>query len=303
VKKRDFLYLKDLSLPEHDALYARAVQFKAERRQGATHATLRGKTLACVFEKSSTRTRLSFEAAMVQLGGHAITLNAGDSQIARGEPVEDTARVTSSYVDAIMYRTFGDDRLATFARHSRVPVINGLSDGAHPVQLLADLMTVRERLGGPLSGRVVAWVGDGSSNMARSWVEAAGLFGFELRVAAPEGYRPPADEVKAAGGRVHVLSSPKEAVSGADVVTTDVWTSMGQEKESAARLKAFQGFCLDGALFSAAAPSAIVLHCLPAHRGEEISADVIDHPRSAIFDEAENRMHAQKALLETLLLG
>lgn len=298
--KRDFLKLADLSLAEHGELYARAVQLKAERKAGRSHDTLKGKTLACVFEKASTRTRLSFEAAMQQLGGYVITLDSNVSQLGRGEPITDTARVTASYVDIIMFRTFGDERLEAFAKASTVPVINGLSDGAHPVQLLADLMTVRERLGS-LNGRKVAWVGDGSSNMARSWVEAAGLFGFELRIAAPEGYRPPANEVKAAGGNVQVTASVKEAVSGADVVTTDVWTSMGQEKESAARLKAFQGYCLDLPLFETAASNAIVLHCLPAHRGEEITAEVIDHPRSAIFEEAENRMHAQKALLEKLL--
>jgi ornithine carbamoyltransferase len=293
--------LADLTLAEHEALFARAVQLKAERKAGKTHDTLKGKTLACIFEKSSTRTRLSFEAAMVQLGGNAIILNSGDSQLARGEPVTDTARVTSSYVDVIMLRTYADERMNAFAGASSVPVINGLTDGAHPVQLLADLMTVRERLNSPLRDRVVAWVGDGSSNMARSWVEAAGLFGFELRIAAPENFRPPAAEVKAAGGRVHLSSSPAEAVTGADVVTTDVWTSMGQEKESAERKLAFAGYCLDLALLEKSKPERVVLHCLPAHRGEEISAEVIDHPSSAIFEEAENRMHAQKALLELLL--
>ena len=299
--KKDFLKLTDLSVAEHEALYQRAAQLKAERQAGKVHGTLAGKTLCCVFEKASTRTRLSFEAAMLQLGGQSIVLDSANSQMARGEPITDTARVTSSYVDIIMFRTFGDDRLEAFARASSVPVINGLSDGGHPVQLLADLMTVRERLGS-LQGRVVAWIGDGSSNMARSWVEAAELFGFELRIAAPESYRIPAKERRAAKN-VRWLSSPQEAVVGADVVTTDVWTSMGQEKESFARAAAFKGYCVDLPLFEAAAKNAIVLHCLPAHRGEEITAEVIDHPRSAIFDEAENRMHVQKALLEKLLLG
>lgn len=303
MKKRDFLTLSDLSVAEHGSLYARAVQLKSERKAGRTHDTLLGKTLACLFEKASTRTRLSFEAAMLQMGGHAITMNAENSQMARGEPITDTARVTSSYVDIIMFRTFGDERLTELAKASTVPVINGLSDGGHPVQLLADLMTVRERLGS-LNGRKVAWIGDGSSNMARSWVEAAGLFNFELRIAAPEAYRPPGPFVKAqGGGNVHVTASPVEAVKDADVVTTDVWTSMGQEKEAFARRKAFDGFCVDSKLFEAAASNAIVLHCLPAHRGEEITAEVIDHARSAIFEEAENRMHAQKALLEKLLIG
>ena len=235
---------------------------------------------------------------MIQLGGHAIVLDAANSQIARGEPPRDTARVTSSYVDRIMYRTFGDERLADFAAASRVPVINGLSDGGHPVQLLADLMTVRERLGA-LTGRVVAWVGDAASNMAFSWIEAADLFGFELRIAAPTGFKPAAH-----GFRTSVIDSPVDAVRGADVVNTDVWTSMGQEAETAARKQAFAGYCVDRALLAHAQPSAIVLHCLPAHRGEEISADVIDDPQlgAAIFEQAENRMHAQKALLELLLL-
>lgn len=298
--KKDFLKLMDLDVAQHDALFARAVQLKAERKAGKVHSTLAGKTLACVFEKASTRTRLSFEAAMLQLGGQSIVLDSANSQMARGEPITDTARVTSSYVDIIMFRTFGDDRLEAFAKASSVPVINGLSDGGHPVQLLADLMTVRERHPGPLSARKVAWVGDGSSNMARSWEEAAELFGFELRIAAPEGYRIPPKQRRSVKN-VRWLASPQEAVSGADVVTTDVWTSMGQEKESFARAAAFKGYCLDLALFESAAKDAIALHCLPAHRGEEITAEVIDHPRSAIFDEAENRMHAQKALLELLL--
>ena len=299
--KRDFLRLSDSSLAEHESLFARAMRLKAERKAGKTHHTLQGKTLACIFEKASTRTRLSFEAAMVQLGGNAIILNSGDSQLARGEPVTDTARVTSSYVDIIMLRTFADERLAAFAGASRVPVINGLSDSAHPVQLLADLMTVRERLGSPLKDRVVAWVGDGSSNMASSWVGAAGLYGFELRIAAPKVFRPPVAERKAAGGRVHVSASPLEAVTGADVVTTDVWTSMGQEQETHARRLAFAGYCVDLALLERSKPGWILLHCLPAHRGEEITAEVMDHPNSAIFEEAENRMHAQKALLERML--
>ena len=302
--KRDFLTLTDLTLAEHDRLYARAVELKAERRAGRVHTTLAGKTLACVFEKASTRTRLSFEAAIMQLGGHSIVLDAAGSQLGRGEPVADTARVTSSYVDVIMFRTFGDDRLAAFAAASRVPVINGLSDGGHPVQLLADLMTVRERLG-PLTGRVVAWVGDGASNMARSWIEAALLFGFELRIAAPVGFRPLPKEVHAMRAHVHLASSPEEAVTGADVVNTDVWVSMGQEPETAGRHGAFAGYCVDRALLAHAQPGALVLHCLPAHRGEEIAAEVIDDPvlGAAIFEQAENRMHVQKALLELLLVS
>ncbi len=283
---RHFLTLSDLTLVEHEALYHRAVALKRDRWQ----PTLAGKILCMVFEKASTRTRLSFEAGMLQLGGQAIVLDTKSSQLGRGEPIEDTARVTSRYVDAIMFRTFGDDRLRAFANAATVPVINGLSDGGHPVQLLADLMTVRERLG-DLRGKVVAWLGDGASNMAASWVEAATLFGFELRIAAPPGYRLP--------GVAAV--SVTEAVTGADVVSTDVWTSMGQEAESAQRTRDLDGYQLDAAALARAKPGAIVLHCLPAHRGEEISAEVLDGPQSAVWDEAENRMHAQKALLELLL--
>jgi len=292
--KRDFLRLSDLGPGEHERVFARAVELKERRARGLSETTLAGKSLLCLFEKPSTRTRLSFEAAMQQLGGAATTMIAAESQIARGEPLSDTAIVASRYFDAIMFRTFGDDRLAELARHSRVPVINGLSDGGHPVQLLADLMTVRERLGA-LRGRVIAWVGDGASNMARSWIEAARLFDFQLRIGAPEGYR-------VAERGVFVTGDPAEAVRGADVVNTDVWTSMGQEKESQARRQAFAGYCVDDALLAHAAPEAFVLHCLPAHRGEEISAAVLEGPRSAAWDQAENRMHAQKALLELLLL-
>ncbi|HZA14268.1 MAG TPA: ornithine carbamoyltransferase [Myxococcaceae bacterium] len=299
---RHFLTLSDLSLEEHQRLLARAVELKARWHARNVENTLAGRTLVLVFEKASTRTRLSFEAAMYQLGGHAITLPYSESQLARGEPLSDTARVISRYSDAIMVRTFGDERLAEFTRHATVPVINGLTDGGHPVQLLADLMTVQER-SGPLRGKVVAWIGDGAGNMARSWAEAARLFDFELRIAAPEGYRLPASEVEVAKGRVKVVASPDEAVKDADVVTTDVWTSMGQEAEVARRKAVFAPYRVDDKLLSRAKPTAIVLHCLPAHRGEEITEEVIDSPQSAIFDEAENRLHVQKALLEKLILG
>ncbi len=301
VPKRDFLKLADLSLNELHALIERARVLKAERDAGTLHATLHGRTLGLVFEKASTRTKLSFEAAILQLGGHAITLQSSESQIGRGEPVADTARVASRYVDALMYRTFGEDRLLEFASASTVPVINGLSDGGHPVQLLADLMTVVERHGS-LAGRSVAWIGDGASNMARSWIEAAGLFGFQLAIAAPEGYRPALSDL-AGKPNVRLALSPEDAATGADVVTTDVWASMGQEKETAARKVAFAAYTVDTKLLKLARPTAIVLHCLPAHRGEEISAEVMEGPQSAIFDEAENRLHVQKALLEKLLLG
>ncbi|MGA9521490.1 MAG: ornithine carbamoyltransferase [Myxococcaceae bacterium] len=299
---RHFLRLSDLTAAEHRALFDRTHALKKSRKEHKVETTLAGRTLVLVFEKASTRTRLSFEAAMYQLGGSAITLPYQESQLARGEPLSDTARVISGYADAIMVRTFGDDRLAEFARHAKVPVINGLTDGGHPVQLLADLFTVEEKLGS-VQGKSVAWIGDGASNMALSWIEATRIFDFELRIAAPEGYRPPAALVDAAKGRVKLVASPQEAAAGADVVTTDVWTSMGQEKENAQRLASFKGYSLDSALLGKAKPTAIVLHCLPAHRGEEITAEVIESPQSAIWDEAENRMHVQKALLEKLILG
>jgi ornithine carbamoyltransferase len=322
--KRDFLRLADLSLDEHRSLFARARALKAARNAHQVISTLAGRSLLLLFEKSSTRTRVSFEAAIQQLGGAAITLPMQDSQLARGEPLDDTARVVSRYVDAVMFRTFGDDRLTTFAAASRVPVINGLSDGGHPVQILADLMTVVEHLGphniGPifpdsleaLRGKQIAWIGDAASNMALSWIEAAFLFGFTLRIAAPDGYKPAepviarlsklSNSVTGQVGSV-VLCGAEKAAMGADDVSTDVWISMGQEKEAAARRKTFEGYCVDQKLMSLAQPKAIFLHCLPAHRGEEVTAEVIDGAQSAILDEAENRMHVQKALLELLILG
>ncbi len=296
--KRDFLRLADFTLDEHQRLFRRAHELKALRKRGEAVRTLEGRSLLLLFEKHSTRTRLSFEAAIGQLGGSAITLPMQDSQLSRGETLSDTARVSSRYVDAILFRTFGDDRLEELARAATVPVINGLSDGGHPVQILADLFTIEERLGS-VAGRTLAFIGDCASNMALSFCEAAPLFGFNLRLAAPEGYRPPPDLLRDA----LVTASPAEAAQGADVVITDVWISMGQEKETAARRQAFRGFLVDDSLLGHAADHAIVLHCLPAHRGEEISAEVIDGPRSAVLDEAENRMHVQKALLEQLILG
>lgn len=296
--KRDFLRIGDLSKDELTALMRRTQVLKDARAHRRVVQTLQGRTLVLIFEKASTRTRLSFEAAMVQLGGHCITLPIGDSQMNRGEPLSDTARVVSRYADVIMMRTFGDERLQQFAAAATVPVINGLTDGGHPVQLLADLFTIEERLGA-IAGKTVAFVGDTASNMGRSYCEAAKLFGFNLRLGSPEGYRAAAEVMNA---NVKVCGSPAEAVKGADVVVTDVWTSMGQEAETAARRKAFTGYCVDAALMKLAAPKAIVLHCLPAHRGEEISSEVLDGPQSAAWDEAENRMHVQKALLEQLVL-
>jgi ornithine carbamoyltransferase len=291
--KRDFLKLADLSHREHRDLLDRARELKAYRRERELVETLKGRTLGLVFEKPSTRTRVSFEAAMCQLGGTALSLPMADSQIKRGETLEDTARVLSRYVDGLVFRTHGEDRLAAFAGASSVPVINGLSELAHPVQLLADLMTVQERLGS-LEGRRVAFIGDGASNMALSWIEAAGLFEFQLTIGAPKGYQPTSPGAK-------VTDDPRTAVIDAEVVVTDVWLSMGQEDEAAKRRAAFAGFQVDEALLRRASPKAIVLHCLPAHRGDEISAGVIDGPQSAVFDEAENRLHTQKALLELLL--
>ncbi len=296
--KRDFLTLSDLSKDELTALMRRTKMLKEARAQRRVVQTLQGRTLVLIFEKASTRTRLSFEAAMSQLGGHCITLPPTDSQMNRGEPLEDTARVTSRYSDCIVMRTFADQRLRQFASASTVPVINGLTDGGHPVQLLADLFTIEERLGA-IAGKTVAFVGDTASNMGRSYCEAAKLFGFTLKLASPHGYQPAPEVMNA---NVQIAASPQQAVAAADVVVTDVWTSMGQEAEKEARLKAFKGYCVDGTLMKLAAKHAIVLHCLPAHRGEEISAEVIDGPQSAAWDEAENRMHVQKALLETLVL-
>ena len=296
--KRDFLQLADFSPDEYRALFRRARELKAKRRAGEAVRTLEGRSLLLLFEKASTRTRISFEAAVGQLGGSAITLPAAESQIARGETLQDTARVASRYVDAIIFRTHGDDRLRAFAAAATVPVINGLSDGGHPVQVLADLFTAEEKLGA-VAGKVLAFVGDCGSNMALSFCEAAPIFGFQLRLAAPKGYRPPASALRGAT----VTSDPEEAAAGAHVVVTDVFVSMGQEKEAAARMKAFAGYQVNDALLAKAHPDSIVLHCLPAHRDEEIAASVIDGPHSAIFDEAENRLHVQKALLERLILG
>lgn len=298
--KRDFLNLFDLSLDEHKALFHRARTLKDARRQRRVVNTMAGRTLVMIFEKASTRTRLSFEAAMSQLGGHAIDLSAQNSQMARGEPLADTARVTGRYCDAVMMRTFGDERLAEFAKYCDAPVINGLTDGGHPVQILTDLFTVEERLGA-VTGKTLAFIGDTASNMGRSFTEGAKLFGYQLRLASPKGYHPSDDVVSKSPGHVSLISSPQDAVKDADVIITDVWTSMGQEAESKKRLADLAGYQVDAALMKLAKPNAVFLHCLPAHRGEEVSADVIDGPQSAVWDEAENRLHVQKALIETLV--
>jgi ornithine carbamoyltransferase len=264
---------------------------------------LAGKSLAMVFAKSSTRTRVSFEVGMHQLGGSALFLSSRDLQLGRGEPIKDTARVLSRYVDGIMIRTFAHEDVEELARHASVPVINGLTDYLHPCQILADVFTVREALGG-WDGKVVAWIGDGN-NVANSWLHAAHILGFELRLACPESYEPAREIFERAQGtaKVTMHEDPEEAVRGAHVVNTDVWASMGQEAEAESRQLAFKGFTVDAALMRLAAPEAIFLHCLPAHRGEEVTDDVIEGPQSRVFDQAENRMHVQKALLVKLMGG
>lgn len=267
-------------------------------------APLAGRTLAMIFAKSSTRTRVSFEVGTVQLGGHALFLSSRDIQLGRGEPIADTARVLSRYVDGIMIRTFRQADVEELAEHATVPVINGLTDLLHPCQVMADLMTVREEFGPDLSELTVAWVGDGN-NMANSWLNAAGRFGFALRLSCPQGYDPDPEILGRADGRTSVtlVRDPREAASGARVVTTDVWASMGQEEEAERRKAAFDGFHVDEALMRTAEDDAIFLHCLPAHRGEEVAADVIDGAASRVWNEAENRLHVQKALMVRLMAG
>jgi len=296
---RHFLRLDDLGREEVEALLERAVALKGYRRTGVGHATLPGKVLGMIFEKASTRTRVSFESGIYQLGGYGMFLSPDDMQLGRGEPIADTAEVVSRMVDGVMIRTFGHDRIAEFAAASHVPVINGLTDRFHPCQVLTDLFTWYE-LRGAIAGRTVAWIGDGN-NMAHSWINAAALLGFELRIACPEGFEPEAELVAAAGDRVQVMRDPKQAATGADIVTTDVWASMGQEAEAGERERAFAAYRVDAELMAAAAPDALFMHCLPAHRGEEVTAEVLEGPQSVVWEEAENRLHAQKALMELLL--
>ncbi|MCB9593163.1 MAG: ornithine carbamoyltransferase [Sandaracinaceae bacterium] len=296
---RHFLSLLDLEAEELTALLDRADVLRAER--GTTkERPLEGKTVVVLLEKASTRTRLSFEVGIHELGGRPLTLIAKDTQIGRGEPLPDTARMLSGYAHGVVFRTSGHDRVEQLAAHASIPVINGLSERYHPCQLLADLQTVRAER--PLAGTRVAWIGDGN-NMAHSWILAAARTGMSLRLASPEHYAPAPDIVGLAeslGADVEVVVDPREAVEGAHVVTTDVWASMGQEDENAERQRAFRDYQVDAALMGRADASAIFLHCLPAHRGEEVSADVIDGPASRVWIEAENRLHAQKALLEAL---
>ncbi|WP_044870654.1 ornithine carbamoyltransferase [Pseudomonas sp. LFM046] len=296
---RHFLSLMDCTPQELNSLIRRGTELKDLRNRGVRYEPLKSRVLGMIFEKASTRTRLSFEAGMIQLGGQAIFLSPRDTQLGRGEPISDSAIVMSRMLDAVMIRTFAHSTLTEFSAHSRVPVINGLSDDLHPCQLLADMQTFLEHRGS-IQGKTVAWIGDGN-NMCNTYIEAAVQFDFQLRVACPEGFEPKAEFVAMAGDRVKVVRDPREAVAGAHLVSTDVWTSMGQEEETARRLALFAPYQVNKALLDLAAEDVIFMHCLPAHRGEEISVDLLDDPRSVAWDQAENRLHAQKALLELLV--
>jgi ornithine carbamoyltransferase len=295
---RHFLTLMDLSPTELQQVLQRAIALKAEHKAGKPNNTFQNKVLGMVFEKSSTRTRVSFEAGMAQMGGHAIFLSPKDTQLGRGEPIEDVARVLSRMADLIMMRTFEHSKIETFARHSSVPVINGLTDSYHPCQVLADIQTFMEHRGS-LQGKKVAWIGDGN-NMCQTYIQAAAQFDFELVIACPAGFEPDATLVAARNNRVSVITSPQDAVKNAHLVATDVWASMGQESEQAQRKVAFQQYQVTPALLDKAASDVLFMHCLPAHRGEEVSHDLLDDPRAVVWDEAENRLHAQKALMAFL---
>ncbi len=296
---RHFLTLMDLSPQEHEELVQRAIELKSMHKNGNRHTPLKNKVLGMIFEKSSTRTRVSFEAGMAHFGGHAIFLSPRDTQLGRGETIEDSARVLSRMVDVIMIRTYEHEKIERFAEYSQVPVINALTDLYHPCQLLADMQTYFEHRG-TIRGRTVAWIGDGN-NMSHSYINAARQYGFELRLGCPEGYDPDANILEAAGDSVRLLRDPAEAATDADLVVTDVWASMGQEEEQQAREQAFANYQVTAELMGHAKDDALFMHCLPAHRGEEVAAEVIDGPWSVAWDEAENRLHAQKALLEFLL--
>jgi len=303
--KRDFLSFKDWSKEELDSILKRAIELKDLQRKGVAYHPLTGKTLAMIFEKSSTRTRVSFEVGMFQLGGHAIFMSPRETQIGRGEPVKDTARVLSRYVNGIMIRTFSQEVVEELAGYSTVPVINGLTDLLHPCQIMADLLTVIEKKG-TYEGLKMAWIGDGN-NMANSWIEAAGKLGFDLTLACPKGYTPDplilGDAHKITTGKIRLTSDPFEAAKDGDVINTDVWASMGQEDEKKQRQVAFIGYQVNTELMKVAQKDAIVLHCLPAHRGEEITEEVIEGPNSMVWDQAENRLHVQKAIMEKLMGG
>jgi len=299
---KHYLQFKDFRAEEYAYLFERSAIIKKRIKNYEKYTPLVDRTLAMIFEKASTRTRVSFEAGMYQMGGSVVNLTTGDSQLGRAEPVEDSARVISRMVDIVMIRTYEHAKLETFAAHSRVPVINGLTNEYHPCQILADVFTFIEQRGS-IQGKVVAWVGDGN-NMANTWLQAADTLGFTLHVSTPSGYE---IDARVAGvsntACVKTFNHPMEACRDAHLVTTDVWTSMGFEDENEARMKAFVDWCVDADMMAVAQPDALFMHCLPAHRGEEVEADVIDGPQSAVWEEAENRMHVQKALMEYLLLG
>ncbi len=300
--KKDFLCLSDWSLEALENIFKLTSELKSKQKAGLTHQLLAGKTLGMLFEKSSTRTRVSFEAGMFQLGGHALFLASGNTQMGRGEPIKDTARCMARYVDGVMIRTYSQQSVEEFARYSSVPVINGLTDLYHPCQLMADLFTVSEHKEN-YRELCYCWIGDGN-NMANSWINAAAVFGFELRVATPLGYEPDAAVRKRAadaGARITYTSDPREAARGAQVLSTDVWASMGQEEEQQVRAKAFAGYQINMDLVALADPDCVVMHCLPAHRDEEITDEVMESRHAIIYDEAENRLHVQKAIMATLM--
>jgi len=306
---KHFLQFTDLTVDELAYVFTRASVIKRKFKAYEKHHTLADRTLAMIFEKASTRTRVSFEAGMYQMGGAVLHLTTGDSQLGRAEPIEDSAKVISRMVDLVMIRTFGQDKINSFAANSRVPVINGLTNEFHPCQILADLFTFIEHRGDTLHplqclhGKVVAWVGDGN-NMANTWLQAADMLGFTVHLSTPSGYEvDPTIAGLRSRDSYKVFKDPMQACAGADLVTTDVWTSMGYEEENAVRQAAFADWCVDADMMAQAKPNALFMHCLPAHRGEEVAADVIDGTQSVVWDEAENRMHAQKALMEYLLLG
>jgi ornithine carbamoyltransferase len=301
-KLKHFLEFKDFTAGEFNYLFERARAIKMLFKSYVPYQPLKDRMLAMVFEKQSTRTRVSFEAGMSQMGGASINLTTGDTQLGRGEPIEDLARVISRMVDVVMIRTFEQSIIERFAAHSRVPVINGLTNEYHPCQILADIFTVIE-FRGPIPGKTVAWIGD-ANNMCSTWLQAAAILDFKVHVAAPAGYDLPTDQRSAFASRhLECFSDPRLAVKDVDLVTTDVWTSMGYEAQTEVRKKAFADFIVDADMMARAKPDALFMHCLPAHRGEEVSAEVLDGPQSVVWDEAENRMHVQKALLEYLLLG
>ncbi len=301
---RHFLALHDFSKQELDAMLALAADLKQKQKNGVEHHLLKGKTLAMIFEKASTRTRISFEVGMFQLGGHGLFISSANSQMGRGEPIKDSARVMARYCEGVMIRTFGQEIVDEFARYSSVPVINGLTDLFHPCQIMADLQTVIEHKGG-YKGLKFVWVGDGN-NMANTWIEAAAIFGFDLTLACPQGYEPDRQvwewAQKQGTSSITITEDPEEALMDADVINTDVWASMGQEAEQKQRELAFQGYCVNDQLMAFAKPDSIILHCLPAHRGEEVSDSVLEGKHSVVWDEAENRLHVQKAIMATLMI-